>query len=457
LEPHTHTLTHRYPNFDPELDSTINGQRHYHDGQDGWITQHTAWIASTTGTINGISPWPPADTATTFVMGADDWWVHPEHLSVYFNDFFTCIGKEKYYCIYTLLSPSEHHEECKVLPPSFVSFPTSFSLSPSPRTSPRPAPGLLLMHASAARYYKPQTATTTTCCDFARPGVEWPMNITTNGTVDPNTWTGEGEWGQYWLGAGGTCVDRSPPVGYWCAPGAPRHISTPNHPSGISADSALLPNSPYKNATGAVVHAWRPGHWYTNSFEVGSFTNPSGPGKNVSKSWQMFPNTNNVYGRITQPTVDVPPVHFIGVFNRTEECFAAANSSKKGPFHSFTFHKPQFGGPFGSHCYGDTSFTWIGDEHQQNNIDSAKGPGFPTGGGGDGAKYMFSRGGIQGGEGVTGGEAWYVENVVEELDMGREWFYDQSTQTLLYMPNSESLPPHPPPSLSRTCALLLSR
>ena len=28
---------------------------------------------------------------------------------------------------------------------------------------------------------------------------------------------------------------------------------------------------------------------------------------------------------------------------------------------------------------------------------------------------MFSRGGIQGGEGVTGGEAWYVENVMEEL------------------------------------------
>ena len=53
------------------------------------------------------------------------------------------------------------------------------------------------------------------------------MTITTNGTADPDEWTGEGEWGQYWLGAGGTCVDRSPPVGYWCAPGAPRRISTP--------------------------------------------------------------------------------------------------------------------------------------------------------------------------------------------------------------------------------------
>ena len=152
----------RFPNFDPELDSVIDGTLLYHDGRTGWITAGTKWIASTTGTMNGISPWPPTDTATTFVMGALDW-----------------------------------------------------------------------------------------------PGVEWPMEITTNGTADPDTWTGEGEWGQYWLGAGGTCVDRSPPVGYWCAPEAPRHISTPNHPSGINPGKSELPNGPYKNATGAIIHAWR--------------------------------------------------------------------------------------------------------------------------------------------------------------------------------------------------------
>lgn len=43
---------------------------------------------------------------------------------------------------------------------------------------------------------------------------------------------------------------------------------------------------------------------------------------------------------------------------------------------------------------------------------------------------MFSRGGIQGGEGVTGGEAWYIENVMEELDSEREWFFDTPTSTL---------------------------
>jgi|EP01044_Picomonas_judraskeda_P002796 hypothetical protein len=158
----------RYPNFDPELDSTIDGVRHFHDGRDGWIEDKTDWIASTTGTMNGVSPWPPTDVAKTFVIRDTDW-----------------------------------------------------------------------------------------------PGVEWPMNIMTNGTVDPDTWTGEGEWGEYWLGAGGTCVDRDPPVGYWCAQQAPRHISTPNHPSGINTGISLPNAGPkgYKNATGAVIHAWRPGHW----------------------------------------------------------------------------------------------------------------------------------------------------------------------------------------------------
>ena len=138
----------RYPNFDPELDSTIDGKRHFHDGSDGWITARTGWIPSTTGWMNGLSPWPPKEVAQTFVIRDTDW-----------------------------------------------------------------------------------------------PGVEWPMNEMTNNTVDPNSWTGEGEWGEYWLGAGGTCVDRDPPVGYWCAPGAPRHISTPNHPSGINT-AGLLPNAP---------------------------------------------------------------------------------------------------------------------------------------------------------------------------------------------------------------------
>lgn len=40
------------------------------------------------------------------------------------------------------------------------------------------------------------------------------------------------------------------------------------HPSGLAAFDNL-PNAPYQNATGAIVHAWRPAHWFTVQYEVG--------------------------------------------------------------------------------------------------------------------------------------------------------------------------------------------
>eukprot|EP00912_Choanoflagellata_sp_UC4_P000575 UC4_evm2s355 len=328
----------RYPNFDPELDSTIEGVRHFHDGSDGWITSKTNWISSTTGSMNGISPWPPTNEAKTFVIGASDW-----------------------------------------------------------------------------------------------PGVEWPMSIMTNGSVDPDTWTGEGEFGQYWLGAGGTCVDRDPPVGYWCAPSAPRHISTPNHPSGIGPSIENLPNMPYKNASGAIIHAWRPGHWYTNIFQVGEYSPLPPPGP-LTKDWQIFRNNNNINGRVKKAGTSQGTIKYIGSFETTEECFAHVNSSTDGPFHSFTYHTAKFPSPWGKGCYADTSTTWIGDS--QRNIDSGKGPGIPVNPSEGFAKMMFDKGGFQGGEGVTGGEAWYIENVLEELDMEREWYFDIETKTLIYKPNS---------------------
>ena len=42
----------------------------------------------------------------------------------------------------------------------------------------------------------------------------------------------------------------------------------------------------------------------------------------------------------------------------------------------------------------------------------------------------------QGAEGVTGGEKWYIENVLAELDIGREWFFDDASRTLYYKPNA---------------------
>ena len=140
-------------------------------------------------------------------------------------------------------------------------------------------------------------------------------------------------------------------MGYFCAPDNPRNISSPNHPSGLTAAVALLPNSPYKNATGAIIHAWRPAHWYTNVFEVGSASTSQTP-----------------------PPPGPPP----------------------GP--------PPSGSSATPSSNGSTTF-------------------------------MFARGGTQGGEGATEGESWYIENVLEELDMGREWYFDASTATLIYRPN----------------------
>jgi hypothetical protein len=91
------------------------------------------------------------------------------------------------------------------------------------------------------------------------PGVHWPMAIlspngSSNGTIPQHdTWTGEGAWGQFWIGVNGTCADRHPPAGYWCAPKAPRHIAAPDHYAGmVLRESQLTPqraDSPKANGS----------------------------------------------------------------------------------------------------------------------------------------------------------------------------------------------------------------
>ena len=181
----------------------------------------------------------------------------------------------------------------------------------------------------------PATTYTVGASDW--PAVDWPMSIIVNGSSVRDAWTGEGSWGQFWIGVNGTCVDRTPSAGYWCAPGAPRRISTPNHPVGLSPNSTMLPHLPYANAKGGVIHAWRPNHWYTNMYEIGA-----------------------------------------------------------------------------------------ADYNGDN---------------GTNATFNFSQGGTQGGEGEHVGAEWYVENIFEELDMGREWYFDTDNRTLYYAPNATGPPP----------------
>ena len=43
-------------------------------------------------------------------------------------------------------------------------------------------------------------------------------------------------------------------------------------PSGLSYTKQLLPHAPYKDPEGALITAWRPGHWSNWGFEIGKST-----------------------------------------------------------------------------------------------------------------------------------------------------------------------------------------
>ena len=115
----------------------------------------------------------------------------------------------------------------------------------------------------------------------------------------------------------------------------------------------------------------RPGHWYTNMFEV-----------------------------------------------RPHESSAPRPSSDGGSSSNT--------GSVGSSSTGDPATDGV-------DVGTATATGTRTG---ETTTLMFARGGFQGAEGAVAGEAWYIENVLEELDTGREWYFDEGTQTLVYMPNT---------------------
>ena len=86
-----------------------------------------------------------------------------------------------------------------------------------------------------------------------------------------------GSFMKYQLGIGGPCKNFDPPAGYWCGSHTEGGgAATYKIPSGMVADQKVLPNSPYKNAKGAVVHTWRPAHWASWMFEVGSYDGTTG-------------------------------------------------------------------------------------------------------------------------------------------------------------------------------------
>ena len=87
----------------------------------------------------------------------------------------------------------------------------------------------------------------------------------------PYRFTG-GMFKKYTLGIGGPCKNFDPPAGYWCSGKTEGGGAfTYRVPSGMIADKTTLPNLPYKNGSGAIVQAWRPGHWASWMFEVGGY------------------------------------------------------------------------------------------------------------------------------------------------------------------------------------------
>jgi hypothetical protein len=63
----------------------------------------------------------------------------------------------------------------------------------------------------------------------------------------------------------------------------------------------------------------------------------------------------------------------------------------------------------------------------------------------------FGKGGFQGCRGGNGSD-WYVENLLELLDAPEEHYYDSSSRTLYYQPNSTT--GAPPASFSATAPQL---
>ena len=64
-----------------------------------------------------------------------------------------------------------------------------------------------------------------------------------------------------------------------------------------------------------------------------------------------------MYGR-AQSKADTATIKYIGTFQNVDQCQSALKSSPKGPFETFTFHTPGFGGDFAGQCFGSTTDDW---------------------------------------------------------------------------------------------------
>jgi len=101
--------------------------------------------------------------------------------------------------------------------------------------------------------------------------------------LDRNTSTSSFQ--TYTAGVGGTCDRFQPNAGYWCSNNVQGGGSVIYYvPIAAQFSTKTLPNSPYANATGAVVQTWRPGHWASWMYVVGPGTTFDGTTTNMTFS-----------------------------------------------------------------------------------------------------------------------------------------------------------------------------
>lgn len=146
--------------------------------------------------------------------------------------------------------------------------------------------------------------------------------------------------------------DRFMNIG-WMKKGPPMQTSDSNDAVGTAGRSARFLTGPRPPRT----------HAYESMHEAMHTPTSTPPGTNCSftTTWEVFPLYTNIYNREPSPTnATHGTLKFIGLFESVDACFAAVNSSKAGPFHSFTWNDATVPQPYGKHCWADTSFTWQG-------------------------------------------------------------------------------------------------
>ena len=107
-------------------------------------------------------------------------------------------------------------------------------------------------------------------CDDCATNTLQPRYQYTNTSVLRNT--SAAGWFQHpQAGVGGHCDAFDPPAGYWCGNSTMGGGAfTWRVPYAMVVDKTVLPHLPYARPAGAIVQAWRPGHWASWMLETGN-------------------------------------------------------------------------------------------------------------------------------------------------------------------------------------------